>query len=114
MSKAIEPTPSAVRDALARGDLAGAAQALADIVAVDRRADWAFIQLIALLANHGRNADALTVARRAIVANPGNAAAHEQLGTLLTLENDLPAGEWHFGARSRSAGRARDRSRTSR
>ena len=96
MSKSIEPTPAAVRDAIARGDVAGAAKALTGIVAGDRRADWAFINLIALLANHGRRADALVVARRAVVANPDNATAHEQLGTLLSVENDLPAGEWHF------------------
>jgi len=96
MSQSIEPTPAAVRDAIARGDLAGAAKTLSDIVTRDRRADWAFINLIALLANHGRRADALVVARRAVVANPANAAAHDQLGTLLSLENDLPAGEWHF------------------
>jgi Flp pilus assembly protein TadD len=96
MSRPIEPTPAAVRDAISRGDLAGAAQALTDVIASDRRADWAFINLIALLANHGGRADALVVARRAIVANPDNAAAHDQLGTLLSLENDLPAGEWHF------------------
>jgi tetratricopeptide (TPR) repeat protein len=96
MSRAIEPTPVAVRDAIARGDVAGAAKVLTEIVANDRRADWAFINLIALLANHGRRADALVVARRAIVANPGNAVAHDQLGTLLSVENDLPAGEWHF------------------
>ena len=93
---AIEPTPASVRDAIARGDVAGAAKVLTEVVANDRHADWAFVNLTALLANHGRRADALVVARRAIVANPGNALAHEQLGTLLTLENDLPAGEWHF------------------
>ncbi len=96
MTQSIEPTPAAVRDAIARGDLAGAAKVLTDVVASDRRADWAFINLIALLANHGRRADALVVARRAIVANPENAAAHDQLGSLLSVENDLPAGEWHF------------------
>ena len=96
MPKSIEPTPAGVSEAIARGDLTGAAKALNDIIAYDRRADWAFIQLIALLANHGARADALAVARRAIVANPENAAAHEQLGTLLSWENDLPAGEWHY------------------
>jgi tetratricopeptide (TPR) repeat protein len=96
MSKSIEPTPAAVRDAIARGDVAGAAKALTGIIASDRRADWAFINLIALLANHGRRAEALAVARRAIVANPENAVAHDQLGSLLSVENDLPAGEWHF------------------
>ena len=96
MSKSMEPTPAGVHDAIARGDVAGAVKALTDIIASDRHADWAFINLIALLANHGRRADALVVARRAIVANPENAAAHDQLGTLLSVENDLPAGEWHF------------------
>ncbi len=96
VSKSIEPTPAAVRDAIARGDVAGAAQTLTGIIANDRRADWAFINLIALLANLGRRADALAVARRAIVGNPANAVAHEQLGSLLSVENDLPAGEWHF------------------
>jgi Tfp pilus assembly protein PilF len=96
MSRPIEPTPEAVRDAIARGDLEGAAKALTDVIASDRHADWAFVNLIALLANHGKRADALAVARRAIVANPGNAAAHDQLGTLLSWENDLPAGEWHY------------------
>ncbi len=96
MPQPIEPTPAAVRDAIARGDVAGAAKVLSEVVANDRHADWAFVNLTALLANHGSRADALVVARRAIVANPGNALAHEQLGNLLTLENDLPAGEWHF------------------
>ena len=96
MSRPIEPTPAAVRDAIARGDLEGAAKALTDVIASDRHADWAFINLISLLANHGKRADALLVARRAIVANPDNAAAHDQLGTLLSWENDLPAGEWHY------------------
>lgn len=96
MSRPIEPTPAAVREAIARGDLEGAAKALSDVIAGDRQADWAFIHLISLLANHGKRADALVVARRAVVANPDNAAAHDQLGTLLSWENDLPAGEWHY------------------
>jgi Tfp pilus assembly protein PilF len=96
MSQAIEPTAAGVRDAIGRGDVAGAAKALTDIIASDRRADWAFIDLITLLAGHGRHADALALARRAIVAHPGNAILHDQFGTLLSEANDLPAGEWHF------------------
>ena len=96
MSRPIEPTPAAVRDAIARGDLEGAAKALTDVIARDNRADWAFVNLISLMANHGKRADAIVVARRAIVANPDNAAAHDQLGTLFSWENDLPAGEWHY------------------
>jgi Flp pilus assembly protein TadD len=105
MSRPIEPTPEAVRDAIARGDLEGAAKALTDAIAADRHADWAFVNLISLLANHGKRADALVVARRAIGANPGNAGAHDQLGTLLSWENDLPAGEWHYRRAIEAGGR---------
>lgn len=104
MSRPIEPTPAAVRDAIARGDLEGAAKALTDVIASDRGADWAFVHLISLLANHGKRADAQVVARRAIVANPDNAGAHDQLGTLFSWENDLPAGEWHYRRALQSGG----------
>ncbi len=96
MSNAIEPTAAAVSQAIARGDVAGAAKALAAIIAADRGADWAFNDLITLLAGSGRRVEALQLARRAIVANPGNAGAHDRLGTLLSEQNDLTAGEWHF------------------
>ena len=96
MSDAIEPTAAAVRQAIARGDVAGAAKTLAGIIAADRGADWAFNDLITLLAGNGRRVEALQLARRAIVANPGNAGAHDRLGTLLSEQNDLTAGEWHF------------------
>jgi tetratricopeptide (TPR) repeat protein len=96
MSQSIEPNAAAVRAAIDRGDVAGAAKALAAIIAADRGADWAFNDLITLLARHGRRGEALQVARGAIVANPGNAGAHARLGTLLSEQNDLPSGEWHF------------------
>lgn len=105
MSQTIEPTPAAVRDAIARGDLEGAAKALTDAIARDQRADWAFVHLISLLANHGKRADALVVAHRAVIANPDNAAAHDQLGTLFSWENDLPAGEWHYRRALEAGGR---------
>jgi len=96
MSQAIDPMASRARDALARGDVTGAAEALAKVIANDRRADWAYNDLITLLATHGRRAEAEQLARVALRINPDNAVAHDRFGTLLSEQNDLPAGEWHF------------------
>lgn len=96
MTQAINPTAAGIRDALARGDVKGAAEALSRIIASDRRADWAYNDLITLFAAHGRRAEAEQLARRALTDNPDNAGAHDRLGTMLSEQNDLPAGEWHF------------------
>ncbi len=96
MSQAISPTAAGVRDAIARGDVKGAAEVLTRVIKNDRRADWAYNDLITLFAAHGRRAEAEQVARRALADNPDNAGAHDRLGTLLSEQNDLPAGEWHF------------------
>ena len=96
MTQEINPTAAGVRDAIARGDVKGAADLLTRIIADDRRADWAYNDLITLFAAQGRRAEAEQVARRALVDNPANAGANDRLGTLLSEQNDLPAGEWHF------------------
>lgn len=96
MTQAIDPTPAGIRDALARGDVKGAAEVLTGIIASDRSADWAYNDLITLFASHGRRGEAEKLARRALAANPDNAGAHDRMGTLLSELHDLPAGEWHF------------------
>jgi tetratricopeptide (TPR) repeat protein len=96
MSQASNPSAAGVRDALARGDVQGAVKILTGIIAADRRADWAYNDLITLLAKHGKRGEAERLARAALRINPDNAGAHDRFGTLLSELNDLPAGEWHF------------------
>jgi len=96
MFQPINPTAMRVSDAVARGDIQDAADMLSQVITDDRSADWAYNDLITLLAGHGRRAEAERVARRALADNPDNAGAHDRFGTLLSEQNDLPAGEWHF------------------
>jgi Flp pilus assembly protein TadD len=105
MSQANDPSAAAVRDALARGDVQGAARILTGIISADRRADWAYNDLITLLAGHGRGGEAEKLARAALRINPDNAGAHDRFGVLLSEQNDLPAGEWHFRRALELAGR---------
>jgi Tfp pilus assembly protein PilF len=84
------------RDAIGRGDINGAAAALAEVIASDRSADWAYSDLITLLARHGRRGEAEQLARAALRDHPDNAGLHDLFGTLLSEKNDLPSGEWHF------------------
>ena len=78
------------------GKLAAAAETLKSVLKSDPRADWAYNELIELLHAIGRRADAETLARTALRVNPHNAQAHHLFGTLLSEQNDLPSGEWHF------------------
>jgi len=78
------------------GDLAAAGETLKRVLQADPRADWAYNEMIELLAAAGRREDAETVARTALRMNPLNAQAHNHFGTLLSELNDLPSGEWHF------------------
>jgi Tfp pilus assembly protein PilF len=78
------------------GELAAAAETLKTVLKGDPRADWAYNELIELLYTTGRHADAQTLARTALRANPRNAQAHNLFGTILSQLNDLPPGEWHF------------------
>lgn len=73
-----------------------AARSLARIIAIDPTADWAYNDLVRLLFDGGRPADAERLARTALRVNPRNAIAHSLFGTLLSGKNELPAGEWHF------------------
>jgi Tfp pilus assembly protein PilF len=79
-----------------RGQLAPAAETLKAVLKSDPRADWAYNELIELLWQNGRRADADTVARTALRVNPLNAQAHNLFGTILSEQNDLSSGEWHF------------------
>ena len=79
-----------------RGEIEKAVQALQAAIATNPPPDWAFNDLIPLLFNANRRAEAEEVARAALRANPFNAQAHTHFGTLLSELNDLPSGEWHF------------------
>src|SRR5262245_31052885 len=78
------------------GDLKAAAQTLTTILKTEAGADWAYNELIELLYTTGRRSDAETLARTALRVNPDNAQAHNLFGTILSEQNDLPSGEWHF------------------
>jgi tetratricopeptide (TPR) repeat protein len=79
-----------------RGDIVRAVETLKAVIGLDAKADWAFNDLVQLLFDAGRRAEAEQVARAALRTNPLNAQAHNLFGTLLSELNDLPAGEWHF------------------
>ncbi|MBV8742020.1 MAG: tetratricopeptide repeat protein, partial [Sinobacteraceae bacterium] len=79
-----------------RGQYGQAARTLDTVIGIDRRADWAFNDLIQLFMTHGKLPDAEKVARAALRANPANALAHNLFGYIPSEMNDLPAGEWHF------------------
>jgi Tfp pilus assembly protein PilF len=78
------------------GNLVAAAETLKSVLTSEPRTDWAYNELIELLVIMGRHGDADTLARTALRVNPLNAQAHNLFGTLLSEQNDLPSGEWHF------------------
>jgi tetratricopeptide (TPR) repeat protein len=78
------------------GNLRAAAETLKSVLTSAPRTDWAYNELIELLVTMGRHGDADTLARTALHVNPANAQAHNLFGTLLSEQNDLPSGEWHF------------------
>jgi Flp pilus assembly protein TadD len=78
------------------GQIRDAQKTLALVTSIDPHADWAYNDLIRLLFESGRRADAERIARIALRMNPGNATAHDLFGTILSERNDLPSGEWHF------------------
>lgn len=78
------------------GNLRAAAETLKSVLTSEPRADWAYNELIELLVLMGRHGDADTLARTALRVNPLNAQAHNLFGTVLSEQNDLPSGEWHF------------------
>jgi Tfp pilus assembly protein PilF len=79
-----------------RGQFGQAARTLDTVIGIDRRADWAFNDLIQLFMTHGKVTDAEKVARSALRANPDNPQANNLFGYILSEMNDLPSGEWHF------------------
>ena len=95
------------------GRIAQAAETLQRVLKSDPRADWAYNELVELLYTTGRRADAETLARTALRVNPKNAQAHNLFGTILSEQNDLPSGEWHFRRAIELGGEAARSSRTS-
>ena len=79
-----------------RGQFGQAARTLDTVIGIDRRADWAFNDLVQLFMTHGKLGDAEKVARAALRANPENPQGHNLFGYILSEMNDLPSGEWHF------------------
>jgi Tfp pilus assembly protein PilF len=79
-----------------RGQFGQAARTLDAVIGIDRRADWAFNDLVQLFMTHGKLGDAEKVARSALRANPDNPQGHNLFGYILSEMNDLPSGEWHF------------------
>jgi Tfp pilus assembly protein PilF len=79
-----------------RGQFGQAARTLDTVIGIDRRADWAFNDLVQLFMTHGKVGDAEKVARAALRANPDNPQGHNLFGYILSEMNDLPSGEWHF------------------
>ena len=79
-----------------RGDLAQAISTLGEVIRADPRALWAYNDLTQHLFATGRRAEAEQVARTALRIDPRDAQAHHLFGTILSENNDLPAGEWHF------------------
>jgi Tfp pilus assembly protein PilF len=79
-----------------RGQFGQAARTLDTVIGIDRRADWAFNDLVQLFMTHGKLLDAEKVARSALRANPDNPQANNLFGYILSEMNDLPSGEWHF------------------
>ena len=96
MNTPVHPLQSTYLAQRRNGDLGAAAQTLKTVLKGDPRADWAYNDLIELLYNAGRRADAETLARTALRVNPLNARGHNLFGTILSELNDLPSGEWHF------------------
>jgi tetratricopeptide (TPR) repeat protein len=79
-----------------QGQIRDAQKTLALVISIDPHADWAYNDLIRLLFESGRRADAERIARIALRMNPENATAHDLFGTILSELNELPSGEWHF------------------
>src|SRR5579862_4063776 len=71
-----------------RGQFGEAARTLQAVIGIDARADWAYRDLIQLLLNHRRVADAEQVARAGVRANPDNARCHNAFGQILSEMND--------------------------
>jgi len=78
------------------GNLTKAAETLQAIITIQPQADWAFNNLTNLLFSNGRRADAEQVARAALRANPRSPQGHNLFATILSEQNDLTSGEWHF------------------
>jgi tetratricopeptide (TPR) repeat protein len=78
------------------GNLLAAAETLKSLLTREPRTDWAYNELTELLLIMRRFGDADTLARTALRVNPLNAQAHNLFGTVLSEQNDLPSGEWHF------------------
>jgi tetratricopeptide (TPR) repeat protein len=94
-----------------RGNYGQAARTLDTVIGIDKRADWAYNELVQLFLAHGKRDDAEKVARAALRANPRNAQAHHLFGTLLTDLGQLPPARWHLKAAQELGGSLTDPTR---
>jgi hypothetical protein len=85
-----------VRAAVAKGELKRASDLLASVLRADADCGWAYIETIGLLRNAGHLEGAADFARRGLARLPDDVRLHEQFANLLSEDNELVAGEWHF------------------
>jgi len=85
-----------VRAAIARGDPKRAADLLAAVLRADPDCSWAYVETVDLLHRAGHATGADDFARRGLARLPDDAHLHEQFARLLSEDNELASGEWHF------------------
>ncbi len=73
-----------------------AAQLLSDVLKIDAKQIWAYQKLSNIYSHFGKHDEAKNLIRQALLIDSNDANSHLIFGTLLSEENNLVAGEWHF------------------